>query len=112
MVIKGSRQDKINELKESTSLAQADIKQYFKFFMRIVKKIRRFKRRDENELASRLESKHNEHKTILAQKQVVLEALTEEMKLTRMNKHASSAFEWHASPPNRRMRRMAIKQRN
>lgn len=38
------------------------------------------------------------------------QGLTKELELVRMNKNMSSAFEWHPTGPNRRMRKEKIKQ--
>lgn len=102
--MKNFRSDKIRELKENIRLAQADLAAYRREFNEFIM----IKVDGETEKEERKTEIQNRSK-IMSQKAAVLEALAEELKMTRMNKHSSPHFEFHPSPPNRRVRRLMAK---
>ena len=57
------------------------------------------------------ETKKNSFKEMLEVNKVNIKSLMEELKLTKMNKHSSTFFEWMPTLANRRMRRSARKLR-
>jgi hypothetical protein len=105
-VMKDPRREKINELKATIVLAELDLRAYSKEFRDKVQE-----KADTEEEKEARKTLIQEMSKVLSQKSAVLDGLSEELKLTRMNKRSSKNFEWHPSPPNRRMRRAMAKQR-
>jgi hypothetical protein len=103
-VMKNPRREKINELKLTIKLAEADLSAFSKEFRDFVKE-----EVDGEEAKEQRKADIQEKAKMLSQKRAVLEGLIEELKLTRMNKNSSKFFEWIPSPPNRRMRRTLLK---
>lgn len=99
--MKNFRSDKIRELKENIRLAQTDLAAYRREFNEfVVAKVDGETEKEERK------TQIQERAKIMSQKVAVLEALAEELKITRMNKYSSPNFEFHPSPPNRRVRRL------
>lgn len=108
-VTKDPRRMKINELKGNIPLAQADLKETNKIIRLIKKQGAKFNKRGFPELAARLITVTKEWQNKIAVKRSVLEALGEELKLTRMNKRSSKFFSWTPSPTNRKARKQIAK---
>jgi pyruvate formate-lyase activating enzyme-like uncharacterized protein len=98
-------QAKIKELKVNIKLATAEFKESAKLTKRVQKRKIWFLKRRLTELATRLDDLLKERKKIDGQAIMVIEALSEELKLSRLNKYSSKFFEYTPSPANRRMRR-------
>jgi hypothetical protein len=108
-VTKEPRRMKINELKGNIPLAQSDLKGVVKIIRRINKQRLKFNKRGFTELSERLSEPTKKFQEKSAALRAVLEGLTEELKLTRMNKRSSKFFEWKPSPMNRRARKEVAK---
>lgn len=99
------RDAKIKELKANIKLAGEVFRASRKFTNRILKRREWFIKRKYLELAERLMTLIKKRREIDGQARMIVEALGEELKMTRLNKYSSSFFEYYPSPMNRRMRR-------
>jgi chromosome segregation ATPase len=102
-VTKDQRKEKIKELKSTIKLAQEELKAFASLYQKLRKEVPDAKENPEEHAKQMTHLKSQME--LLQQKSSILEALAEELKLTKMNKNSSRMFEWHPSPPNRRMRR-------
>ncbi len=95
-----NRKDKIRELKLTIHLAGEDLK--------VCQEEYRALRAIEDTAPEVLNAKI----ALLGQKRGIIQSLTEELSLTRMNKHNSKFFEFHSSPMNRATKRRLRKSLN
>jgi acetyl-CoA carboxylase alpha subunit len=105
-VTKDPRKEKIRELKQVIELASADLKAA-QILLRTISEEKPETAEDKADQTNRVK----EQLKLISQKAAILSGLGEELVQTRMNKHNSSSFSWTPSPPNRRMRRAAARNR-